>query len=220
MYLHNITKGVDMHFTFEDGREFQVVYDGNIDHMNFHAMCTELVKDIDEIIDTDIAAKFNIEEKAYTFNAKILKKSLQRDAVQETIEVKITSPFKEVQLRDSFRIELAMKVKFYDYADDYKKLYIGDWICDGVTNDLSMSGIRIWSDHYLKEIKGAMYTIEFNLHKNAVYLIPVKLMRHSRNMTTRTYAYDYGFAFDFTNVPDKREKLFLAIMEAKLHGKF
>ena len=219
MYLHNITRGTGFEITLEDGREFHGAYDGNIDHMNFYMLCPEIVRNIETLTDSKVSVKFNGGKSDYTFTAQIMGKSARSDALHETSDFKILTAFKELPRRESFRIEITLQVKIHHYEDDFRRLYTGDWICDAVSADVSKNGIRLWADHTLSEDLEAMYTLEFSLRTGWIYLIPARLSRHERNLVTRSYHYDYGFIFDFTNMPEKREKLFLDVMAAKLRGK-
>jgi len=187
--------------------------------MNFYMLCPEIVRNIETLTDSKVSVKFNGGKSDYTFTAQIMGKSARSDALHETSDFKILTAFKELPRRESFRIEITLQVKIHHYEDDFRRLYTGDWICDAVSADVSKNGIRLWADHTLSEDLEAMYTLEFSLRTGWIYLIPARLSRHERNLVTRSYHYDYGFIFDFTNMPEKREKLFLDVMAAKLRGK-
>ena len=58
MYLHNLTRGMELEITLEDGRELRSAFDGIIDHMSFYVLCPEILKHIDELTNTQIAIKF------------------------------------------------------------------------------------------------------------------------------------------------------------------
>lgn len=219
MYLHNLNRGMELEVTLEDGREIRSAFDGIIDHMSFYVLCPEILKHIEELTDTQISVKFHAGASDYSFNAKILGKSVRTDALHETVDVKVLTAFKETPRRENFRIELQIKVRLHEYTEDYTKFYTGDWICDGVSVDVNKNGIRIFADHCIDNAPEGMFTLEFELRQGWMNLIPAKLLRHQRNTTTRSYVYDYVFLFDFTHMPEKREKLFLDIMETKLRGK-
>ncbi|MCL2217226.1 MAG: hypothetical protein FWB91_09435 [Defluviitaleaceae bacterium] len=216
MYLHNMTRGTSLEITLGDGREVHSAYDGNIDHMTFYVLCPEILKNIEELTGTQVNVKFHVNNTDYTFTAGILGKSTRTDALHETMDFKVLTAFKETPRRDSFRINMQIKVRIHYYIDDYTKFYTGDWVCDAITVDVNKNGIRIFSDYCLEP--EAMYTLEFELRTGWRNLIPSKLIRHEPNTTTRSYAYDYVFLFDFGDAPEKREKLFLDIMEAKMRG--
>jgi len=219
VYVHNISRGTHLTLTFENGFEYHAVFDGNIDHMSFYVICPEIQKDLERFIETTPQVKFLAGELFYTFTASIVGKSQRSDAIHDTMDFKITTPFKEEQRRTDFRIEIALKVKIHSYVDDFRKLYTGEWLCEAVSSDVSKHGIRIFADQSLDGPLGTLYTLEFSLRTGWIYLVPAKLVRNQRNMETRSYAFDYGFVFDFTNMPEKEEKLLLDILEAKIRNR-
>jgi len=218
VYLHNLTRGMTLDITLPDGKEIRSAFDGIIDHMSFYVLCPEILKHIEELTNTQVMVKFFMGSSDYTFNAQILGKSLRTDALHETSDFKILTAFKETPRRENFRIDMQIKVKIHEYTEDYTKFYTGELLCDAVSVDVNKNGIRIFADYLLSKEPNAMYTLEFELRPGWRYLIPAKLLRNERNATTRSYAFDCVFLFDFTDMPEKREKLFLDIMEAKLRG--
>ena len=219
MYLHDIGSDQEFEITLHDGRVVYGNFEGKIDHMNFHMSCTEISKEIESLINTQTKMKFNVGASDYTFTAQIMQKSERKSGLNESIHIKILTAFKEIPLRAEPRIALTTKIKSYAYVDDFKQKFAGEMICEGTTVDVSKNGIRIWADHCLPEIPDSLFTLEITLPPGRTHFIPMKLKRHKRNTETRSYAYDYGFVFDFTNVPEKKDMLFLNIMEAKLQGR-
>jgi len=208
-----------MELTFEDDFELNAVFDGNIDHMSFYVICSEITKNSHSFIDSNVTIKFNGGENDYTFTAKILKKSDRKDAFNEAMELRVITPFKATPRRENFRIDISISVKIHGYSDDFKLFNSSGWIGDAVTSDVSKNGIRLFSDQPLEGKPGTLYTLEFSLRKGIIYFIPAKLMRNQKNTATRSYGFDYGFVFDFSSMPEKQEKLFLDIMEYKLKGR-
>ena len=216
LYVHQLVRGTEFTAIFDDQTEIDAIFDGNIDHLKFHVICPEFLRNLDKYKETTPTIRILIGEVYYTFTAKILGKSERNEALLETLDFIAISPFKEEQRRNDFRIQIALKVKIHAYDDDYRKLYSGGWLCDSVSDDVSKNGIRLWADHTLPDELGTMYTLEFSLKTGWIYLVPAKLVRHGRNTATLSYKYDYGFIFDFTHMPDKKEKLLMDILEHKI----
>ncbi|MCL2840845.1 MAG: hypothetical protein FWE05_08735 [Defluviitaleaceae bacterium] len=219
MYLHNIARGTNLDVTFEDGGAFRCIFDGYIDHMNFYVICPDILKSIDSLINAQVKIQFRCGNIQYSFNGQIVKKSNRKDVIHETAEIKVLTAFKESPRRESLRMEMQTKIRIHDYVDDLTKFYSGDMICEGLSVDVNKNGIRIFADHALSHEPNARYTLELELRSGWPYFIPAKILRYQENKVTRSYHYDYVFLFDFTKEPEKREKLFLDIMEWKLKGK-
>jgi hypothetical protein len=219
MYIHSVPRGTEFIFTFEDGTEIKGVFDGNIDHMQFNIICLEISREIDRFLDTEPEVQFIIGENSYEFKAKILKISDKKEAINDSIEFRVITPFKEVPLRSTFRINVNMKVRIHEYVDDFKKLYSNGWLCDASSDDISKNGIRLWCDYALDAPLGSMFTLEFTLQTGSIYMIPATLKRSQPNTVTRSYNYDYGFVFDFKEMEDKQERLILEILEYKIKNR-
>ena len=219
MYIHNVTRGATFDITLEDGREIRAAFDGTIDHMNFYVLCPELTKNADAYFNKEVSVKFNVADKDYSFTAQILRKSVRNDVMHETMDFKILTPFKEIPLRESFRIEINITVKVHTHDSDFRKMYTGGWLCDASSVDVSKDAMKLWMDYDLNESPAALYTLEFTLRQGKTYFVPAKLMRNQRNTETRSYNYECIFVFDFTGDDTKRDKLFLDIMEYKLRGR-
>ena len=219
MYIHMVPRGTEFEFTFDDGTTIIGIFDGNIDHMSFRILCMEISRNIDIYHDSKPEAKFIVGENSYHFKSQLLGISEKKDAIHDSLEFQILTPFKAVALRQNFRIQINLKVRIHEYVDDYKKLYTNGWLCDAVSDDVSKNGIRLWCDHVLPDSVDSMYTLEFSIKQSWIYMIPAKLMRAAPNTATRSYHYDYGFNFDFSAMPDKQEKLLLDILEHKIKNR-
>ena len=99
------------------------------------------------------------------------------------------------------------------------RAFRGDFICDARSDDLNVNGIRLFADYMIEDPLETMFTIGFTLPHGTMYLIPARLKRMQRNTATRSYLYDYGFMFDYTQMPERRDKLVTDILTAKLKGK-
>lgn len=219
MYIHQVPYGTEFTFTFDENTVMSGNFDGNKDHMAFYITCPEISRNVDKYIESEPKVEFIINDMSYIFDAKFLGVSDRKDAIYESLEFRITTPFKEVPLRKSFRIQIGLKVRLHEYVDDYKKLYSNGWLCDAVSDDMSKNGICLWCDYNIQEPIGTMFTLEFSLKTGILYMIPSKLVRAQPNTVTRSYNYDYGFVFDFTGMPDKQEKLLLDILEHKIKNR-
>ena len=216
MYLSNINNGTNMEITFDDGREVSCVFEGKIDHISFYIQCYDIMSKIDSMVGKIPTFKFYVQDKYYTFTGEILGKSAGY-SMADTIDIIIRTPIKEGSDRKEFRFETNMKVRIFDYMEDLKNLHAGAWVCDAQSNDISKKGIRLFCDHKLTEPLGSLYTLEFKLSRDGSYIVPAKLVRSQPNNVTRSYNYDYGFIFDFSNDPDRQEKLLMDLLYAKIN---
>lgn len=219
MYIHQVPRNTPFTFTFDEETTIEGVFDGNIDHMMFNIMCTEISRNIDNFVGKEPDVEFIVGDMSYTFKANLLGISEKKEAINDSLEFRITAPIKEVPLRKTFRIKIALKVRLHEYVNDYKKVYSNGWLFDAVSDDVSKGGIRLWCDYPIDDPIGTMFTLEFSLKSGWIYMIPAKLMRNQPNTETRSYNYDYGFVFDFSAMPDKQEKLLLDILEYKMKNR-
>ena len=217
MYLNNVNNGTKLYVTFEDGFETTCVLEGKIDHISFYANCADIFTRIDEFTESVPQFKFYATDKYYTFTGEILGKSKTKYAMVDTFDVLIKTPFKEGTDRTEFRFETNMKVRIYTYTDDVQKRHAGDWVCDATSCDISKKGIKLMCDHKLTEPKDTLFTLEFKLTRDDSYVVPAKLIRNQRNAATLAFNYDLGFLFDFTNEPERGEKLLMDLLYAKIN---
>ncbi|MCL2224966.1 MAG: PilZ domain-containing protein [Defluviitaleaceae bacterium] len=217
MYIHQVVRGTEFTFTFAEDDVVEGIFDGNIDHMQFYIVSPAISRNYAEYHEAEPTVSFTVADKAYSFTAKLLKISDQKEAINEALEFRVVSPIKEEPLRKNFRLEVALKVRLHEYTDDYTKLHSNGWVCDAVSVDMSKSGIRLFSDYALDAKIGDIYTLEFALGKDKIYMIPARLVRNKVNTTTRTYAYDIGFGFNYEGAdPTKHEKLMMDLLEYKI----
>ena len=217
MYLSNINIGTNFTVTFEDGQELTCVFDGKIDHMSFYVQCYDLFANIDKYIGQIPSFKFFVQDKYYTFTGEILGKTGGHYSMVDTVDVIIRTPIKEGTDRKEFRIKTNMKVRIFDYSEDIQNRHAGDWICDAIARDISKSGIRLFSDHKLPDLNDGMFTLEFKLTRDGSYILPSKLVRNQPNSATRSYNYDLGFLFDFSNDTDRQEKFLMDLLYARIN---
>jgi len=219
VYIHQVQRGTEFKFTFDDGFEVDGLFDGNIDHMQFYIICPDISRRIEQYKEKEPEVAFTANESYYKFKAKLLGVSAKKEAIHDSLEFRVITPFKEVQRREDFRIHIALKVRIHEYSDDYKKLYSKGWVCDALSEDVSKNGIRLWADYAVPAELGTLFTLEFSLKPGWIYMIPAVLNRLQPNTVTRSYNYDYGFIFDFSQMPDKQEKLLLDILEFKIKNR-
>jgi len=217
MYLVDIGHGTEFTLIFEDEVEYTGIFDGRIDHMCFYIHCQDIFSKLEKFIDAKATMKFFAKDSFYTFTGQIIGKSERKNPTLETLDVRIMSPFKPVDLgRTDFRINITFKIKIHSFVDDQKSLFLGDFICDSISNNVSKSGICIWADNDLNKNKGEMFTLVFSVFPEWTYFAPAKLVRCQQNQATRSYSFEYGFAFDFSATPERQEKLLMDILEAKI----
>jgi hypothetical protein len=219
MYIHQVQRGTEFTFTFDDGVEVYGQFDGNIDHMMFYIIAPDISRNIDYYEEQEPQVQFLVGDSYFNFKAKCLGISEKKVAIHDSIEFRVLTPFKEVQRREDFRINIALKVRIHEFVDDYKKMYSNGWMCDALSDDVSKNGIRLFADYAIDAPQGSMFTLEFSLKEGWIYMVPAKLMRNQPNRATRSYNYDLGFIFDFSQIPDKQEKLLLEILEFKMKNK-
>ena len=216
MYIHQVPRGTELKFIFDDGREIVGVFDGNIDHMQFYVICLEISREIGMYEETQPKVEFVANDKTYSFEAKLLGISEKKDAIHDSLEFRVVTPFKEVKYNKVFKISIGMKVRLHEYIDDYKKMYSDGWICDAVSDSISKKSIRLWGDYAIDDPIGTTFTLEFSLKHGFFYMIPAVLVGNQINTSTRTYLYDYYFDFDFSQMPDREDKLIMEILEYRM----
>ena len=218
MYLHDISNGARFSVAFDDGRKFVGEYDGRIDHMNFHMYCQDMLKDADALAETVVTIECGIKDAHCSFTAEILGKSERPAWARETFDMRIKTPIKVIPRRETFRVEIKMKVKIHAYKDNKEDFFTGEQLCEAITEDVSRGGVRVWSDLTLDVPQGALFVLEFSSPLRATYLVPARLMRNLQNTATRAYNYDFGFAFDFSANPEQQDVFIMDVVEAKLRG--
>ena len=217
MYLSNLNPGTNFEVTFDDGLEVACVFEGKIDHMSFYAQCFDVFTKIDSFVGQKPTFKFYVQDKYYTFTGEILGKSAGKYSMVDTIDIIIRTPIKEGTDRKEFRIETNMKVRIFEYSDDWQNRHVGDWVGDAQSNDISKKGMRLFTDQNLKDRKDELFTLEFRLKRDEMYYVQARLVRVQANAVTRSYNYDLGLVFDFSNDPEKGERLLMDLLYAKIN---
>ncbi|MCL2048551.1 MAG: hypothetical protein FWG87_07465 [Defluviitaleaceae bacterium] len=218
MYIHNIQRDTKIKFIYED-EEFEGTYDGAIDHLSFYVFCPEFSRNVEKYLDTEPKAQFIVGENMYTFTARLTNANQKKDAFLEAVEFRAVSPIKQSPLRSSFRMKVTLKVGIHRYNEDFKQLYSDGLICEAVSSDTSKGGICVWSDYWLDAPTDTKFTLELSLQQGKIYMLPAFLKRAGENTETRSYNYEYGFVFDFSEAPEKRDSLLLEILEYKIRNR-
>ena len=215
MYLSNINTGTNFTVTFDDGHELTCVFDGKIDHMSFYVQCYDIFVNIETYVGQTPTFKFYVQEKYYTFTGEIL--GISKYSMVDTVDIIIRTPIKEGSDRKEFRIDTNMKVRIFEYSDDWQNRHAGDWIGDAQSSDISKRGMRLFTDQNLKDRKGELFTLEFRLRRDEMSYVQARLIRVQANTVTRSYNYDLGLLFDFSNDPEKGDKLLMDLLYAKIN---
>ena len=216
MYLKEIISVTELEITLNNGQTMSGTLDESVDHMNFYLHSPELLLNIDKLLKTEVTVRFLFKERYYEFSAEIVRKSSRSTWSQETVDMTLKSPIKEASGAEDLRISIGIKTKIFAYTDNKEKFFVGEFLFESVTVDLSKGGVRIWSDRQIDSPVGEMFTLELSSPLRATYLIPAKLVRNQQNTTTRTYNYDYLFALDFSTIPEQQDKMIVDALEAKL----
>ena len=113
-------------------------------------------------------------------------------------------------------MSISVKMKIHEFVGNRANAFLGSYIGEGISDNISKNGIRVWSNCELTQTEMPMYTLEIKLPYGDIYYIPSKLVYSQRNIKTRTYMFDYGFSFDFTHLPEAQEHLIKDVLEAKM----
>ncbi|MCL2578087.1 MAG: PilZ domain-containing protein [Defluviitaleaceae bacterium] len=219
MYIHQVPRGTDFTFTYDDETVIEGLFDGNIDHLQFYIVSPEISRNIEELKELEPEVTFIINDTSYKFKAMLVRISEKKEAIHDALEFKVISPIKDTPLRKNFRLKITLKVRIHKYTDDYTKMNADGWICDAVSDDMSKNGIRLFTDTAIESPLGTIYTLEFTLKQGSIYMVPAKLVRNVTNTTTRSYNYDIGFSFDFSEMNEKHERLLMDILEHKIKNR-
>ena len=217
MYINSIAHAVPVTILFENGTEIEATFDGNIDHVRFNVISPELFKIAEESVGEKLTGKLPHEGTYYSFSMEIVKKGNN----QNNIECKMTGPFKEISRSEDFCLDVAFKVRVRTYAPLEKSLSLGKSLFEGLSNNISKTGMRLFGDYPIEDPLKTYFTLEISfVPHGSQYYIPARMVHNQPNTVTRSYRYDYGFAFDFTNHRREEEKLLTEILELKLRGVF
>jgi len=219
MYIHQIPRGTEFTFTYDEDTVIEGTFDGNIDHLQFYIVSPEIARNIQELKDREPEVSFIVNDVSYKFTAAIVRISEQKNTIHDALEFKAISPIKDTPLRKNFRLQIALNVRIHNYSDDYTKMNADGWVCDAVSDDMSKNGIRLFTDTAIDAPLGTIFTLEFTLKQSNIYMVPAKLVRNVSNTTTRSYNYDLAFNFDFSGMNEKHEKLLMDILEHKIRNR-
>ena len=217
LFLQDIKKGVPIAITLIREIEILAEFAGCIDHRNFYIISKNIAENIDEFNNTQIDIKYNDGNILYTFTGEIVGTSSNPD-LWDNVKITATSLLKEVPRRLDFRVKMNADVKINEFVGNRATMFIGEYVADGVSSDISKSGIRILSDYELDISGKTMYTLEIDLPYGNVYNIPSVLIHNTPTSVsiTKTHDFEYGFAFDFTHLAGQQERLLTDILEAKI----
>lgn len=216
MRLLYIDKGTPLTIRLEgeENLELYVEFIDNLDERIFYVYNQEIYNDIDKFLNKTALVTINFRNDIYNFRCIIAgtdNKLMDKDIV--VFELK--SEFRLESRRSSVRTVARLRTKIFEYIENQSDSHRGQYICDAQSEDVSRDGIRLFSDHELDAPKGTMFIIDFSAEPGFLFSIPAKLVRSQRNMASVVYAYDYGFVFDFSSMPELQEKLITGIFKAR-----
>ena len=185
---------------------------------SFYITCNELYTRFNELKENILKFTFNddSENYLYTFDGKMSELHI-KDGVK-AILVTATSLIEETNRRSAPRIKTGIATRIYETeADAANKT--GKLISEGVTFDISITGISFLTNERLKLHSGS-YVVEFSLFQPDIFYLPVKYVRNEDNPRSNEYNYDYAFMFacehDSLEVGKLTQSLFRYKMGIKL----
>lgn len=123
--------------------------------------------------------------------------------------------------REYDRTEMRRDIYVYGLAEDdlnsgnlRKASHRAEFVSDMF--DISAGGLCMVSNEYLNSSYEPYFLLEFSLTAKDNFLLPAKLLRKGSCPQTTLYRYDYGFEFNFTHIPQEKDRLIMAIFNAKL----
>lgn len=198
MFVKDIERNVGMTLTLESGTELRVRYIDMVDHVRFSVESSELTQIAGDLYGKELKMRFFQNAEDHELRAIIT----EWNKDEGRVELKALAEIKRFPLRQSVRITHTLKVGIW---------HDGDYICDGLSNDLSRDGMGLRSDHELE--KGEIYVLSFAL--NTSFRIRAHLVRKHLNTSTKSYKYEYGFVFGIDN-PKQQDALLFGILDIKL----
>jgi len=198
MFVKDIERNVGITIPLEDGTELRVRYIDVVDHVRFSVESIDLAQIAGDLHGKELKMRFFQNAQDHELKATITDWNKDKG----TIECRALAEIKQFPLRQSVRITHTLKVGIW---------HDGNYVCDGLSNDLSRDGMGLWSDYELT--KGESYVLSFAL--NTSFRIRAHLVRKQHNMSTKSYKYEYGFVFDIDN-PKQQDALLFGILDIKL----
>ena len=207
--LWEIQEGTRLTIIFEGEKKYQAEYLGNVDHVNFNILSSEIANDIEQYKNATATVFFFGVDDNYTFTSQIVRVIPGKN---DAISCKVISFFTKVPRRADTRVNINLKVKIYpnDKSD-------GSTYYEAMSSDISKGGIRLWSDHNLNAPMDSRFSLEVTGPLGSSYVFPAKLIRTQKNHATLSYEYDYGFTFS-SEINERYERLILDIIGYEMHS--
>jgi len=225
MFIQDIKRGVPIVITFtkeedkehkEDKTEILAEFDGSIDHKKFYIKSRDIAENISNYVDTEAEFKYFDNGIFYMFTGKFVGKSSLAGTSDMIVDVVALTLLREVPRRNDIRISIRAKIKVHEFDGNRANAFLGSYIGDGITDNISKSGIRIWSNSELNQTEMPIYTLEIDIPFGDVYYIPAKLIYSQLNTIAVRYKFDYGLSLDFTHLPNMQELLIKDVLEARM----
>jgi len=198
MYVKDIIRDVDIYVMLDSGESIKTRYINMVDHIRFSVKSSELAQLAPELKGHTLMLHFFQEAADHELSAVLT------DWIDDEVIFRALAEIKKYPVRENIRITHTLKVSVWDGAQ-----YLGD----GLSNDLSKSGMGMWSDHELEH--GKFYTLGFLLKTDC--RIRAKLVRKQLNTTTKTFKYEYGFVFVIDDEKEQ-EALVFGILDVKIRS--
>ena len=213
MNLNEIEKGSPVRLVIiDEGCEREAVFVRNFTNKSLSVHNAELYGDFDYYRGKEVSVLINFRGDPYKSLCMIMEKDTVKGELSPVI-LDVISDFKLEQLRSSIRITHRVKIDVYEYIESPGDDFKGNFICDSFSADISKDGVRILAKNDLNKPRGTMFVLEFSLVPDFKFALPASLMRSSIDSIN---TFDYGFCFDFTGIPEQRNRLILDIFKAKL----
>jgi c-di-GMP-binding flagellar brake protein YcgR len=162
--------------------------------------------------DTQLRIEFFRGPKMYTFNAKAMKKKGMYKN-KEYFLMNQVSEIKETTRRTMPRIEMSVNVKIFMTEDEYKK---DSSAAHGISLDISGDGMGLLSDNVIPPAdKEHRYIAVFYLG-SATFNMKSRLLHRRDSTKILQYKYEYGFIFDYSDMPEERSRLITAMLDYQL----
>jgi hypothetical protein len=190
-----------------------------IDHgsgVDFFISCDYLLEHFNENMRRYIKIYFTDHHRTYSFIGKMLAVEVKNH--ENVIHTTAFSLVEESQKAfRAPRVEHSSPVTVYTIQPGTRSA-LCEKIANGVSQDISSTGLCILSDSETVLKEGEYYVVEFYFTANKRFFIRSKLMRAGDSVRILSYKHDYGFLFDFEEGDIAgRGNLMLALFEYKLN---
>jgi hypothetical protein len=203
---------VSVEFVSGEEPEMRAKFVSNVNDRIFYINCDEIYDDIEKFENQLIKVTVSLRDANYKAECRIIGRG-SRKGVYETVRLEAAAEFIKEARRSSARIETEFQVGIHSYIDNPAEAYRGASICGAFSKDVSRDGIYLVAEYDLGAPKGTMFTVSFYL-ASFLFVIPAKVMRIQKSGAS---TYDYGFLFDFSEIPELQDKLISAIFKVKLN---